>query len=102
MKNRVKDDRNLFEIIAVLFSEHANLEREKRNQDAELMELRMENAQLRAGPDPQDIEAEVQRRVKEHLSKLSWKISKFFSKMRRMKNDLLGIRKLKRTRSFKE
>jgi len=49
----------------------ANLERERRAQDAEIMELRIENAQLRAGPDPQDVEAEVQRRVKEHLSQIN-------------------------------
>ena len=49
----------------------ARLEKEKAAKDAEIMELTIENNQLRAGPDPQDIEAEVQRRVREHLSKIN-------------------------------
>ena len=49
----------------------ARLEKEKAAKDAEIMELTIENNQLRAGPDPQDIEAEIQRRVREHLSKIN-------------------------------
>ena len=35
------------------------------------MELRMELGQLRAGPDPHDVEMEIQRRVKEFMVKVN-------------------------------
>ena len=49
----------------------ARLEKERATQEAEIMDLRMEIGQLRAAPDPQDVEAEVQRRVKEHMAKIN-------------------------------
>ena len=49
----------------------ARIDKEKTTKDAEIMDLRMEIGQLRAAPDPQEIEAEVQRRVKQHMSKIN-------------------------------
>jgi len=49
----------------------AKLQKENGAKDAESMELRMELGQLRAGPDPNQIEMEIQRRVKEHMVKLN-------------------------------
>ena len=49
----------------------AKLQKENGTKDAENMELRMELGQLRAGPDPHDVEMEIQRRVKEHMAKVN-------------------------------
>ena len=49
----------------------AKLQKENGTKVAENMELRMELGQLRAGPDPHDVEMEIQRRVKEHMVKVN-------------------------------
>ena len=47
------------------------MQKENSAKDAENMELRMELGQLRNRPDPQEVEMEIQRRVKEHMVKLN-------------------------------
>ena len=69
----------------------ARLEKEKAAKDAEIMELTIENNQLRAGPDPQDIEAEIQRRVREHLSKIKGDIRAAIDHTRGLSNILTQL-----------
>ena len=49
----------------------AKLQKDNGVKDAENMELRMELGQLRGRPDPQDVEMEIQRRVKEQMIKVN-------------------------------